>query len=140
MKRILPLTFAGFLLSSCMMGPDFMGATAPELPATWVNALPPGTESETLEEWWHCFRDPQLTRLIEGGFAANPDMVSAALAIEKAQSTDRVAIRDALASIEKYEGVTGNMKFDNGNGDPTKSAVIIQIKDGQFNYLATCEP
>ena len=63
-----------------------------------------------------------------------------ALAIEKAQSTDRVAIRDALASIELYEGVTGNMKFDNGNGDPTKSAVIIQIKDGQFNYLATCEP
>lgn len=66
-----------------------MGATAPELPATWVNALPPGAESETLEEWWHCFRDPQLTRLIEGGFAANPDMVSAALAIAKAESSLR---------------------------------------------------
>lgn len=89
MKKILPLTFAGFLLSSCMMGPDFMGATAPELPATWVNALPPAAESETLEEWWHCFRDPQLTRLIEGGFAANPDMVSAALAIAKAESSLR---------------------------------------------------
>ena len=89
MKKFLPLTFAAALFSSCMMGPDFMGAEAPELPPTWVNALPPGTEEHTLEEWWHCFRDPQLTRLIESGFAANPDMVSAALAIEKAQSALR---------------------------------------------------
>jgi hypothetical protein len=27
-----------------------------------------------------------------------------------------------------------------GNGDPIKSAVIIQIKDGQFKYLDTIEP
>lgn len=89
MKKLLPLTLTAALLSSCMMGPDFLGARAPELPATWVNALPPGADDATLEEWWHCFRDPQLTRLIEGGFAANPDMVSAALAIEKAESALR---------------------------------------------------
>ena len=82
-----------------MMGPDFMGATAPELPATWVNALPPGTEEQTLDEWWHCFRDPQLTRLIESGFAANPDMVSAALAIEKAESTLRSTRSNLFPSL-----------------------------------------
>lgn len=95
MKRIFPLTFTGLLLCSCMMGPDFMGATAPELPATWVNATPPGSDEHTLDEWWHCFRDPQLTHLIESGFAANPDMVSAALAIAKAESTLR-ATRSGL--------------------------------------------
>ena len=89
MKRIFPLTFTGLLLCSCMMGPDFMGATAPELPVTWINATPPGSDEHTLDEWWHCFRDPQLTHLIESGFAANPDMVSAALAIEKAESALR---------------------------------------------------
>ena len=89
MKKLLSLTLTAALLSSCTMGPDFLGARAPELPATWVNALPPGADDATLEEWWHCFRDPQLTRLIEGGFAANPDMVSAALAIEKAESALR---------------------------------------------------
>ncbi|MCI9512828.1 MAG: ABC transporter substrate-binding protein [Oscillospiraceae bacterium] len=62
------------------------------------------------------------------------------LAIEKAQSLERKDIRDGLASIEMYEGVTGNMKFDNGNGDPTKSAAIIQISDGEFKYLDTVEP
>ncbi len=82
-----------------MMGPDFMGATAPELPATWVNALPPGAEEQTLDEWWHCFRDPQLTRLIESGFAANPDMVSAALAIEKAESSLRSTRSNLFPSL-----------------------------------------
>lgn len=62
------------------------------------------------------------------------------LGIETADSLEREAIRDGLASIEMYEGVTGNMKFDNGNGDPTKSAVVIQIKDGEFQYLDTVEP
>ena len=62
------------------------------------------------------------------------------LAIENAQSLDRTAIRDGMKSIEIYDGVTGTMKFDNGNGDPTKSAVIIQISDGQFKYLDTIEP
>ena len=89
MKRIFPLTFTGLLLCSCMVGPNFMGAEAPELPVTWINATPPGTDEHTLDEWWHCFRDPQLTHLIESGFAANPDMVSAALAIARAESSLR---------------------------------------------------
>jgi branched-chain amino acid transport system substrate-binding protein len=62
------------------------------------------------------------------------------LAIENAQSFDRSAIREGLMSIKTYEGVTGTMTFDNGNGDPTKSAVIIQIHDGEFTYLDTIEP
>ncbi len=103
MKRLIPLTFTAAVLSSCVMGPDFMGAQAPELPVTWVNALPPGTEKQTLEEWWHCFRDPQLTQLIESGFSANPDMVSAALSIEKAASSLRAAQSGLLPSL----GISG---------------------------------
>lgn len=91
-----------------MMGPDFMGATAPELPATWVNNLPPGAEETTLDEWWHCFRDPQLTRLIEGGFAANPDMVSAALAIEKAESAMRSTRSGLFPSVGLSFGGTNS--------------------------------
>lgn len=61
------------------------------------------------------------------------------LGIEKAQSTNRAAIRDGLASIEKYEGVTGTMEF-HGGGDPTKSAVMIKIEDGKFKFLALVNP
>ena len=62
------------------------------------------------------------------------------LAIENAQSYERADIRDGLNMITTYEGVTGTMNFEKGNGDPTKSAVIIQISDGEFKYLDTVMP
>lgn len=61
------------------------------------------------------------------------------LAIENAGKIDRVAIRNGLAAIKEYEGVTGKMQF-NDSGDPVKDAVIIQIKDGKFTYFATAKP
>lgn len=54
-------------------------------------------------------------------------------AMQDAGSLDKAAIRDALAAIDRFEGVTGVMSFDD-QGDPTKCAVIIQIKDGAFTY------
>jgi len=60
-------------------------------------------------------------------------------AIQAAGSLDREAIREALASITAYEGVTGTMEF-RGTGDPIKSAVIIQIREGAFHYFATANP
>ncbi len=61
-------------------------------------------------------------------------------AIENAQSLEREDIRDALASIELFEGVTGIMSFDE-QGDPIKCAVIIQIQDGEFTYYdSACPP
>ena len=62
------------------------------------------------------------------------------LAIEKAQSLERENIHNAFGEIGTYEGVTGTMTWDNGNGDPTKSAVVIQISGGQFKYLDTGNP
>ena len=61
------------------------------------------------------------------------------MAIENAGKVDREAIRNGLASIKEYEGVTGTAKF-NDSGDPVKEAVIIKIKDGKFTYFATAKP
>jgi branched-chain amino acid transport system substrate-binding protein len=60
-------------------------------------------------------------------------------AITRANSLDRQKVRDALATISKFEGVTGTMRFS-GTGDPVKSAVIIQIKDGKFKYFTNVSP
>lgn len=60
-------------------------------------------------------------------------------AIQAAGKIDRQAVRDALAAITAYEGVTGVMQFK-GTGDPIKSAVIIQIKDGKFTYFTSASP
>ena len=80
---------AALLLSSCQLGPDFTGAPEQELPATWVNALPPSSSQDNLASWWQSFGDSQLTNLINTGFLSSPDMVSAALAIAKAEASLR---------------------------------------------------
>lgn len=60
-------------------------------------------------------------------------------AIKAAGRLDREAVRTALAGIAEYEGVTGVMQFK-GTGDPIKSAVIIQIREGRFRYFSTAKP
>ncbi len=60
-------------------------------------------------------------------------------AIERAGSTDGVAIRDAIAATENFEGVTGVINFTD-EGDADKNiAVIKTVKGGQFVYIDTVE-
>ncbi len=61
-------------------------------------------------------------------------------ALKNAGKVDRQAVRDALAKVPQYEGVTGNMQFQEGSGDPIKSAVILQIKNGKFVWFANANP
>ena len=61
-------------------------------------------------------------------------------ALGTAGRKDRQAVRDALAKIPQYEGVTGNMQFKEGSGDPIKSAVILKIRDGKFTWFANAKP
>jgi branched-chain amino acid transport system substrate-binding protein len=54
---------------------------------------------------------------------------------------DRRAVRDALLTIPARDGVTGVLRFTpEGAGDPVKSAVILQIKDGKFSWVANAAP
>jgi len=60
-------------------------------------------------------------------------------AIKRAGSTDRGKIRDALAKTHSFHGVTGTITFD-AIGNPVKSAVIMEIKNGKPHYLKSLEP
>lgn len=59
--------------------------------------------------------------------------------IEKAGSTDKTAIRDAVAATKDFSGVTGSISYE-GSGDPVKSAVMIKIVNGKYTYAATVNP
>ncbi|MEA2115654.1 MAG: ABC transporter substrate-binding protein [Thermodesulfobacteriota bacterium] len=53
---------------------------------------------------------------------------------------DRKAVRDALAKIENFEGITGNMTFTE-EGDPIKCAVIVKISDkGEYEFYKSICP
>ncbi len=55
-------------------------------------------------------------------------------ALKKAASTNRDKVRDALASIKNYEGVTGKFSFD-ANRNPDMIPYVLQIKDGKYTEL-----
>ena len=59
--------------------------------------------------------------------------------IKKTSSTDAVKIRDALAAEKDFPGVTGNITMD-ANRNASKPAVILEIKDGKFQYVETVSP
>ncbi|GAB4248748.1 ABC transporter substrate-binding protein [Deferrisoma sp.] len=53
---------------------------------------------------------------------------------------DRKAIRDAMASIKEFDGITGKMRFDE-QGDPIKCAVVVKISDqGEFVFTESVCP
>jgi len=60
-------------------------------------------------------------------------------AIKRAGTTDGPKVRDALAATKNFAGVTGVTTI-NDQRDATKPAVIMQVKNGQFNYLETINP
>jgi branched-chain amino acid transport system substrate-binding protein len=61
-------------------------------------------------------------------------------AIRSQGKTDPESIRNGLASITRFEGVTGVMDFRAGTGDPIKSAVILQVRDGRMQFYRLAEP
>lgn len=61
-------------------------------------------------------------------------------ALKKAGRADREALREALAQIREFKGVTGTFRFEPGSGDPLKSAVVLQIKDGAFQWVTNAQP
>jgi len=53
---------------------------------------------------------------------------------------DRQCVRDALAKIKEFEGITGKMTF-NEDGDPSKCAVVVKISDkGEFEFFKSVCP
>lgn len=53
---------------------------------------------------------------------------------------DRKAVRDALAKVENFKGITGDMTFTE-EGDPKKCAVIVKISDkGEYEFYKSICP
>ncbi|MEY4387422.1 MAG: hypothetical protein RLY20_2705 [Verrucomicrobiota bacterium] len=60
-------------------------------------------------------------------------------AIKRAGSTDGQKVRDAIAATKNFPAVTGTITI-NEKRDATKSAVILRITNGKYEYLETVEP
>jgi len=60
-------------------------------------------------------------------------------AIERAGTDEPTAIRDALASVVNFRGVTGTINFD-ADRNPVKDVIIEKIEGGQFVFITSVTP
>ena len=64
-----------------------------------------------------------------GAYDAMNTMIDA---IKRAGSTDKSAIRDAIASTNGLPGVTGAISFDQNGARPVAWNIVLQVVNGQF--------
>jgi branched-chain amino acid transport system substrate-binding protein len=60
-------------------------------------------------------------------------------ALKNAKSFSGPDIRDALAGLKNYPGVTGDIALD-ANRNPVKPAVVLKIEGGKASYVMTVKP
>jgi len=60
-------------------------------------------------------------------------------ALRRAGTTDGARLRDALAATRDFPGVTGLITFD-AQRNPTKSAVVLTVKNGRFTFVQDVHP
>lgn len=60
-------------------------------------------------------------------------------AMKRAGTTDGAKVRDSLAATKDFHGVTGQITIDTDR-NASKPAVILTIKNGQFQYVQTVQP
>ena len=87
--------------------------------------------------------------LYRSQFLEAPDDVAAltydafgllAQALAKTPKPDREMARKGMSQIRSFSGVTGEIHFPAGSGDPVKGAVILQIQEGKFVWVADVKP
>ena len=98
-----------------------------------------GLTSEQAQAFIKAFRQPYNSEPNDVS-ALTYDAVGLLLeAIRNQNRADPEAIRAGLAGIKDYKGVTGDIGYA-GSGDPVKSAVISQVKDGKFVLYKQVNP
>jgi branched-chain amino acid transport system substrate-binding protein len=60
-------------------------------------------------------------------------------AIQQAGSADPKRIRDTLAHVRQYSGVTGEITIDE-NRNAVKPAVVLRVKNGKLEFVETITP
>ncbi len=60
-------------------------------------------------------------------------------AMKRAGTTEPAKVNAAIAATKDFPGVTGKITLDS-HRNPTKPAVMLQVKDGKFAYVETIAP
>lgn len=105
----------------------------------FTNHWSPGDPRPEVREWLSKYK---------AKYGTEPDVIATLAydatkillqAIETANSSDPTKIKEAMQNLKDFPAVSGKTTFD-GDGNPVKSAVIMQIKGGRQIYVTTVAP
>lgn len=134
--------FAG----GCAVGPNYLRPTAAaQLPASFE--IPPGwkvaqpRDEEPLKNWWTCFDDGLLNRLIEQGTPRNQDLLAAFYRVEQARAVARSEVSvmapslslDASVSRAGRSGTIRNAA-ENLQGVTTTNFLLPLVLDYEIDF------
>ena len=116
-----------FLLSACMVGPDYQKPPT-VLPTAWVSApAQPDQDHLAIEQtWWKNFNDPVLDRLIAKATTNNLDVkiseerISQARASQSAATAALFPVGDMMANANRQSNLIG---LPSGTSSPLTSAL-----------------
>ena len=103
---VLVAVFAlAFLLSGCMVGPDFVKPDA-QVEKEWLQQQETRIKSEPADfsDWWTVFDDPLLNRLIDLASQQNLDLQNAGLRILEARAQLGIAIGSQYPQTQQIGG------------------------------------
>ena len=95
--------------------------------------------------------DPQVVTFVQSyrkKYNQDPDAMVAlgydalrllADAMKRAGTSDPAKVNEAIAATKDFPGVTGKITLDE-HRNPNKPAVMLQVRDGKFNYVETVSP
>ncbi|MCC7077878.1 MAG: ABC transporter substrate-binding protein [Acidimicrobiia bacterium] len=112
--------------------PEFQGAT---FTTHWYEGVDSAPSRAFTEEYREAYgRAPDVVA------ATTFDAVGLLVAaVDAAGSTDPTRIQEALATLDDFPGVTGDISYEN-SGDPTKPVFVLTIGDGGFSSSRAVMP
>ena len=126
-------TGVAFLLTACMMGPDY---TRPDTPKADAWRLTPSTaESIANLPWWELLKDAELQKLIRASLQENLDLQIAAANIQEFQAQLMIAKFDLVPSFN-YSGSVFGFRNTNDNVVPLAGGAIPTTTPGKGGGLS----
>lgn len=125
----------------------FIGGNGFNSPAL-IDIAKDATEGAVMGSPWFSGRDDAKVKKFVADYQAkmggkSPDQFAAqafdgfmliAEALKKSGSTNRDKVRDALAEVKGYEGVTGKFAFD-ADRNPDMAPFVLTIKNGKYEEI-----
>src|SRR3990167_1895409 len=102
-----------FLLSACMVGPDYKEPDKPIAQHWNENNLSVTEKAFRNPTWWKVFHDPTLTQLIHTGYASNLSLQSAGVRVLQA----RAQLAQSVGELyPEQQAIIGNYNYNRIGG------------------------